>query len=66
MSKTNIRKIIERKGLTVPQAAEVCRLPLSTVSAHYYGQRPTMNIKSVLKYVQGLGVSVEEIMEGRA
>jgi len=44
----------------------VCRLPLSTVSAHYYGQRPTMNIKSVLKYVQGLGVSVEEIMEGRA
>ena len=34
MSKNNIRKIITDKGLTVPEAARLCGLPVPTVSAH--------------------------------
>lgn len=60
--KTNIRKIIESKGLTVPQVAVMCGLPLSTVSAHYYGQRKNMGVKAALRYVEGLGCTIHEIM----
>ena len=64
MSKNNIRKIITDKGLSVPDAARLCGLPVPTVSAHYYGQRKTMTLPIAAKYVEGLGVTVEEIMSG--
>lgn len=64
MNKNNIRKIITDKGLTVPVAARLCGLPLSTVSAHYYGQRKTMTLPIAAKYAGGLGVSMEEIING--
>ena len=62
MSKNNIRQIITDKGLTVPEAAQLCGLPVPTVSAHYYGQRKSMTIHVASKYADGLGVSMEEIV----
>ena len=64
MSKNNIRKIITDKGLSVPDAARICRMPVPTVSAHFYGQRKTMTLQTAAKYAQGLGVSIEDIMSG--
>ena len=64
MSKNNIRKIITDKGLTVPEAARLCGLPVPTVSAHYYGQRKTMTLPIAAKYAEGLGVAMEEIVSG--
>lgn len=64
MSKNNIRKIITDKGLSVPEAARVCGLPVPTVSAHYYGQRQSMTLQIAAKYARGLGVTMEEIMSG--
>ena len=62
MSKNNIRKIITDKGLSVPEAARLCGLPYSTVSAHYYGQRKSMTLQIAAKYAQGLGVSMDELL----
>ena len=64
MSKNNIRKIITDKGLTVPDAARLCGLPLSTVSAHYYGQRKTMTLPIAAKYAAGFGVEMGELFKG--
>jgi hypothetical protein len=64
MSKNNIRKIITDKGLTVPDAARLCGLPLSTVSAHYYGQRKTMTLPIAAKYATGLEVNMDELFTG--
>ena len=64
MSKNNIRKIITDRGLTVPEAARLCGLPVPTVSAHYYGQRKTMTLPIAAKYATGLDVAMEEIMAG--
>ena len=64
MSKNNIRKIITDRGLTVPEAARLCGLPVPTVSAHYYGQRKSMTLPIAAKYAEGLGVAMEEIMSG--
>jgi hypothetical protein len=63
---SNIQKIIDGRNLSIEKAAEMCGLPESTVRSHYYGLRKGMYMRIALKYVQGLGVSVEEIMEGRA
>ena len=65
MSKNNIRQIISDKGLTVPEAARLCGLPVPTVSAHYYGQRKTMTIQIAAKYADGLGVRIEEIVKDK-
>jgi hypothetical protein len=64
MSKNNIRKIITDKGLTVPEAARLCGLPYSTVSAHYYGQRQSMTLQSAAKYATGLEVQMDQIFAG--
>lgn len=66
MSKNNIRKIITDKGLTVPDAARLCGLPLSTVSAHYYGQRKTMTLQIAAKYAGGLKVTLEDLLPNNA
>ena len=66
MSKNNIRKIITDKGLTVPEAARLCGLPLSTVSAHYYGQRKTMTLQIAAKYAGGLNVTLEDLLPNSA
>jgi hypothetical protein len=39
-----------------------CILFISTVSAHYYGQRKTMTLPIAAKYAEGLGVAREEIV----
>ena len=61
MSKNNIRKIITDMGLTVPEAALLCGLPVHTVSAHYYGQRKTMTLPIAEKYAKGFGVEMGEL-----
>lgn len=66
MSKNNIRKIITDKGLTVPDAARLCGLPLSTVSAHYYGQRKTMTLPIAAKYAAGFEVPLEDLLPNNA
>ncbi|MEF2146675.1 MAG: helix-turn-helix transcriptional regulator [Desulfovibrionaceae bacterium] len=62
MGKPKIRQILEDKGLTVQEAAHLCGLPVPTVSSHYYGQRRSMSAVTALKYSQGLGVSVEDVL----
>lgn len=62
MSKNNIRKIITDKGLTVPEAARLCGLPLPTVSAHYYGQRKSMTLQIAAKYAAGFGVQMDDLL----
>jgi transcriptional regulator with XRE-family HTH domain len=62
MSKNNIRKIITDRGLTVPEAARLCGLPVPTVSAHYYGQRKSMTLQIAAKYAQGLEVSMDDLL----
>ena len=64
MSKNNIRKIITDRGLTVPEAARLCGLPVPTVSAHYYGQRKSMTLQVAAKYAQGLDVQMDELFNG--
>ena len=64
MSKNNIRKIITDRGLTVPEAARLCGLPVPTVSAHYYGQRKTMTLPIAAKYAAGFGVEMGELFKG--
>ena len=66
MSMNNIRKIITDKGLTVPEAARVCGLPVSTVSAHYYGQRKSMTLQIAAKYARGFGVQMDDLFKGIA
>lgn len=66
MSKNNIRKIITEKGLTVPDAARLCGLPLSTVSAHYYGQRKSMTLQIAARYASGLDVKLEDLLPSDA
>ena len=62
MEKPKIRQILEGKGLTVQDAALLCDLPIPTVSSHFYGQRKSMSAVTALKYSQGLGVTVEEVL----
>jgi DNA-binding XRE family transcriptional regulator len=64
--KKTIKQIIVERGLTLKVAAEACGLPVHTVVSHYYGRRSGMTLGTARKYAAGLGVSVEEIMEGRA
>lgn len=64
MSKNNIRKIITDRGLTVPEAARLCGLPVPTVSAHYYGQRKSMTLQIAAKYAKGFGIEMGELFEG--
>lgn len=63
MSKSIIRKILESRGVGVTAAAKMCGLPLSTVSAHYYGQRKTMTLPVAAKYAEGLGLRVDDLLQ---
>lgn len=62
--KKTINEIINGKGLTVRQAAEVCGLSVHTVTSHFYGRRKTMTLPIAAKYAKGLGVAMEEIVSG--
>lgn len=64
MSKSIIRKILESRGVGVTAAAKMCGLPLSTVSAHYYGQRKTMTLPIAAKYAKGFGIEIGELFDG--
>lgn len=56
--KTQLQRVLSLKGLTRKQAAEVCNVSVSTLTAHCLGHRD-MSLKAAANYAHKLNVPLD-------
>lgn len=57
-----LRDLLNRKGITIKEFAEMCDLPLETVKNVYYGRTTDPKVSTVMQMSQALNISVNCLM----
>lgn len=59
---SRLQEIMDAKKISIEEAADLCGVSFSTVKSHYYGLRKTIRLHIAVKYAEGLGCDVKDIL----
>ena len=59
---SRLQSILDSKKISIRAASNMCGLPEPTVRSHYYGLRKTMRIEVAMKYADGLGIKISDLL----